>query len=96
MAVKTTPFDGNTYVAELDEKRLTTNLDRTVAATRGGDWFSLERLAFEVGCSEAGVSARLRDLRKPKHAERYGVAAVESRRVKGGLWQYRVTYRSAT
>lgn len=86
-------FDGATIEPRLDDTRLMTALERVVAATRNGDWFTLKRLAFEARCSESGASARLRDLRKPKHGDRYGVIEVQSERRQGGLWLYRVIYK---
>jgi hypothetical protein len=51
-----------------------------------GTWRTLEGIRSTVGGSEAGISARLRDLRKP----RFGGYGVERRRVSGGLFEYRV------
>lgn len=53
---------------------------------RGG-WWSLRELHNLAGGSEAGISARLRDLRKP----RFGGYQVERRRVEGGLFEYRIS-----
>lgn len=58
------------------------------AAAVGGSWRTLRELADRAGGSEAGVSARLRDLRKPE----FGAYVVERRRREGcaNLWEYRV------
>jgi hypothetical protein len=61
-------------------------LRRVELIMRSGDWFTLAELASYANGSEAGVSARLRDLRQPKH----GGYIVERERVSGGLWRYRV------
>ena len=37
-------------------------------------------------CAKAGVSARIRDLKK----ERFGAYVIEKQRVSGGLWRYRM------
>lgn len=82
-------FDGKTYQAELDLERLASSLDRVKALMRDGRWRSLSEIAQRCGCSEAGASARLRDLRKP----RFGRYTVERRRrgdPKAGLWEYRL------
>jgi hypothetical protein len=39
-------------------------LDAIWSQMQDGDWYSLKELAFVGGCSEAGASARVRDLRK--------------------------------
>ena len=51
-----------------------------------GAWRTLAEIQSVVQGSEAGVSARLRDLRKPQ----YGCAKVERRIRKGRLREYRV------
>ena len=82
-------FDGETYEAEHDLERLTSQLERVKAVLLRGGWYTLGELKAKVGGSEAGLSARLRDLRK----ERYGKFVVESRRrgdAKHGLFEYRI------
>lgn len=79
-------FDGRTYDPPLDKARLKTMLDRVRALTADGTPRTLSEITAAVGGSEAGVSARLRDLRKP----RFGAHAVYRRRRAGhnGLWEY--------
>lgn len=79
-------FDGETFTPELDAERLTTQLLKVKALMRDGQWRTLAQIAKAVGGSEAGVSARLRDLRKPRN----GAMNVERERVADGLWRYRV------
>ena len=81
-------FDGHTYDASLDAERLSGQLLRVWSLMRDGKWRTLAEIAEAVGGSEAGVSARLRDLRKP----RYGAMTVERRRseLHNGLWLYRL------
>lgn len=69
-----------------DRKRLDSQLVRLELFTRNGAWFTLAELAKAVGASEAGISARLRELR----TERGGYHVVERERVRGGLYRYRV------
>lgn len=78
-------FDGVTIEPQ-DVPRLATALGRVLTLMRDGEWRTLATIASECGTSEAGASARLRDLRK----ERFGSHTVERRRVDGGLWEYRV------
>ena len=49
-------------------------------------WITLYRLAELVGCSECGVSARIRDLRKMKN----GGMNIIKRRISKSTWQYRL------
>jgi hypothetical protein len=81
-------FDGRTYDPPLDKARLVTMLDRVRTLMGDAKWRTLSEITAAVGGSEAGVSARLRDLRKP----RFGAHAVYRRRRAGhnGLWEYRV------
>lgn len=79
-------FDGATFDAARDEARLTSQLDRVRDLMADGRWWTLKQVAANLSASEASVSARLRDLRKP----RFGAYQVERRYVGKGLWQYRV------
>lgn len=79
-------FDGKTYSPARDGKRLKTRLDRVRELMGDGRWRTLYDIRRAIGGSEAGISARLRDLRK----ERFGGYTVEKERVSGGLWKYRL------
>lgn len=86
-------FDGDTFTPELDEARLGRQLAGVLHALRRGGWWTLAELAAVAGGSEAGCSARLRDLRK----RRFGAHTVERRRrgkERAGLWEYRLTERA--
>lgn len=84
-------FDGATYEPGHDHARLSRQLTRVEALMRDGRWRTLAALAHIVGGSEAGVSARLRDLRKP----RFGSHTIERQRLKGGLFCYRMKAQTA-
>jgi hypothetical protein len=89
-------FDGKTYNATLDKKRLANQLVGVRNAMLSGNWLTLERLAEIVCCSTQSCSARLRDLRKAKH----GSHTIERRRhasapSKSGLFEYRLKPESA-
>jgi hypothetical protein len=91
-------FDGHTYVPALDQERLSLQMARVLIVTRAWgrrrdpdqNWFTLAHLAHATAGSEAGVSARLRDLRK----ERWGCQRVDRRRHPSapGLFLYRVSF----
>jgi hypothetical protein len=81
-------FDGATYDPEHDQERLSTQLERVKAVGMTG-YFTLAELKERCGGSEAGISARLRDLRKT----RFGGYVVDPQRrddPKDGIWEYRV------
>jgi hypothetical protein len=81
-------FDGKTYDPRLDHERLGTSLGRVWMLMRDGKRRTLAQIAEAVGCSEAGASARLRDLRKSKFSEQLPTDSVSSSRGEGGLWWY--------
>jgi len=81
--------DGLTYSKEHDQDRLKSQLSRVRRLMRDGEWRTLTDIQQAVGGSEAGISARLRDLRKTRH----GSHAVEKKRVgdsRSGLHAYRL------
>jgi hypothetical protein len=82
-------FHGSTFSPADDGPRLKRQLDRVREAMQDGEWHTLAELAAISGASEAGASARLRQLRKPQH----GGFVVEHERVNGGLWRYRIKGR---
>jgi len=78
---------------ERDQKRLNTLQGRVWTLMRDGAWRTLLEIQAVVGGSEASVSARLRDLRKPAWVKVYGECEVQKRRRTEGLWEYRVVSR---
>jgi len=82
-------FDGATYEAEFDYARLGKQMGRVAALMIDGNWRTLAEVAAVTSDPEASISARLRDLRKPK----FGGHTVE-RRARGarelGLFEYRL------
>ncbi len=77
---------GETFDRRLDGKRLCGQQKAVYELMKDGRWRTLGRIAEQVGKSEAGISARLRDLRKPQ----FGSYQVDRRRVSNGLWEYRL------
>ena len=79
-----------TATQKLDGARLRTLLERVKAHMLTGRWFTIGELASLVeGASETGISARIRDLRKPE----FGGYDVQRRRrgdPKRGLWEYQL------
>ena len=70
-------FDGNTFDSVLDTVRLSRQAQLVFDLMRDGNWRTLAEIKTAIGCgSEAGVSARLRDFRKPK----FGAFVVDRRR----------------
>jgi hypothetical protein len=88
MTQATLRFDGPDIAPE-DAARLGTQLYAVRALMLDGRYRTLSQIAMGIGANITalpGISARLRDLRKP----RFGGYDVERRRVEGGLWEYRV------
>jgi hypothetical protein len=79
-------FDGETYEPKRDAARLSGQLERVRDLMLDGKWRTLREIANHVQGSEAGVSARLRDLRK----ERFGSHTVNHQRKTDGVWIYQV------
>jgi hypothetical protein len=81
-------FDGKTYERDEDHGRLARQLNMVRAIMRDGKWHTLGEISERVGSPEASISARLRDLRKPK----FGGLTVDRQRRAKGLFEYRVEY----
>ena len=79
-------FDGKTYEPKLDHARLGAQLLAVKMLMADGAWRTAADLEAATGYNWASISARLRDLRKPK----FGGHTVERRRVIGGLFEYRL------
>ena len=82
-------FDGKTYDPQYDQKRLEKQLGRVFEVMISGRWHTLEEIEVEPGDRQAGISARIRDLRKPQ----FGGYTV-NRRARGdrhrGLFEYQL------
>lgn len=79
-------FDGVTYDPERDRERLSKQLYSVLEVMKDNKWRTLPELAQATQSPEASVSARLRDLRKP----RFGSHTVERQYLRKGLFQYRL------
>lgn len=82
-------FDGATFDSQRDGARLTNQHHRVLALMRDGKWRTLAEISLYTRDPESSVSARLRDLRKPK----FGGHTVEREYVQSGLHRYRVLVR---
>ena len=80
-------FDGQTYQPAQDSERLSGQLGAVYEALSDAQWWTLAALAERAGASEASVSARLRDLRKP----RFGGHVIDRRRCSPALFEYRLS-----
>ena len=86
-------FDGKTFSPSLDGERLSRQIERVYSVlVERGCWFTLRELSNITGDPEASVSARLRDLRKP----RFGSQQIERKRRTVGCWEYRLTKQNIT
>lgn len=84
-------FAGNTFDPEFDGQRLASQLVKVRELMQDRTWRTLAEIQKIVGGSEAGISARLRDLRKAVH----GKHVVERQRrgdPKNGLHEYRLVW----
>jgi hypothetical protein len=81
-----TLFDGITYDAARDEVRLSRQLQNVKQILSDNRWHTLAEISQRIGGSEAGISARLRDLKK----ERFGRHKIERQHISRGLWKYRL------
>jgi len=79
-------FDGATFDPTRDARRLAAQHARVFEYLRYGGWHTLEAISKATGAPEASVSARLRDLRKP----RFGGHTIEREYVARGLFRYRL------
>ena len=84
-------FDGETYESNHDFKRLTGQNLKVFNCMKDGVWRTLAEIEETLGDghSQAGISARLRDLRK----EKFGSHTVDRRRrgnASKGLHEYRL------
>jgi hypothetical protein len=83
-------FDGDVYIPELDNDRLSSQHDRVKYLMLDGKWRTLGEIELITGDPSASISAQLRHLRKP----RFGAHLVEKRPRgdrRNGLYEYRVT-----
>ena len=87
-------FDGATYEPEHDRERLGAQLLRVRDTVVVGGWWTLAEIEEVTGDPQSSISARLRDLRKP----RFGAIEIARRRRPGipkrhGIHEYRYVGR---
>lgn len=79
-------FDGETYDPALDHGRLTAQLEQVRELMLDNKWRTLKQIEEATKHPQASISARLRDLRKPK----FGGYKVNRHRLANGLFEYQV------
>jgi hypothetical protein len=79
-------FDGETYERDRDRDRLSRQLVAVRSVLSDYEPHTLAEIAARIDAPEASVSARIRDLRKP----RFGGHVVEREYVERGLFTYRL------
>lgn len=82
-------FDGATYDHARDSARLGEQMLAVLSVMSDGQWRTLAGIAAETNAPEASISARLRDLRKP----RFGGHTVNREYIRRGLFQYQLLVR---
>jgi hypothetical protein len=78
--------DGETFEPKLDRRRLNRQMEAVYDLMKDGLWRTLAQISDMATAPEASVSARLRDLRKPK----FGGFTVNRKRYSDGLWGYQL------
>lgn len=78
--------DGDTFDARRDTDRLNRQMHNVYTLMADHDWHTLVELSGRADAPEASVSARIRDLRKPK----FGGHTIDRRYVHAGVWEYRM------
>ena len=89
MSLQVLTRDGYTFDPALDGRRLAAQHNRVLAILKQGGWYTLAEIAALTHDPEASVSARIRDLRKP----RFGKHTVDRRRRTQGQFEYRLNDR---
>lgn len=82
-------FDGDTFVPEFDEERLTGQWERVYSLMKDNQWRTLLEIESITHDPQASISARLRDFRK----ERFGSHVINRRRrgyPEKGLFEYQL------
>lgn len=79
-------FDGETYDSKRDQQRLSGQLHAVSMILSDYRWHTLGEISRRLNVPEASISARIRDLRKP----RFGGHLIEREHVDNGLWKYRM------
>lgn len=85
-----TVADGVTFEVGRDGKRLNDQLLRVFKAMRDGEWHTLYELHDLTGDPEQSISARIRDMRKPKILG----ATIDREYVANGVFRYRLDFES--
>jgi len=81
-------FHGSTFVPDLDQERLESQLSRVFKFTLDKNWHTLREISDACHGSEASVSARLRDIRNQLN---YNVERRRRGDPHSGLFEYRVS-----
>ena len=79
-------FDGDDYVKERDQERLSSQIIRVFELMKDGRWRTLDQIRKRLGVPQASASAQLRNLRK----KRFGEHTIARRYLVNGIYQYKL------
>ena len=82
-------FDGESYDGDRDENRLARQYRAVFDLMADAEWRTPPEMEEWTGYTWASISARLRDMRKP----RFGAHTVNRRYVHDGLYEYQLVVR---
>ena len=83
---------GDSYDPDLDEPRLSTQLEKIKAYLSNNQWHTLNELEAVTGYPQASISSQMRHLRKRKFGQ-YHIAKRRRSGGRGGTWEYRLMPR---
>lgn len=86
---QTSMFGGESFDEARDGQRLAQQLSIVRSVMADHRPHTLDELAKAAACSTASASARVRDLRKPKH----GSQTVTRNYIGNGVWSYTLEWR---
>lgn len=86
-------IDGAFYIPSLDEKRLTTQMERVRRELLDGRWHTAQSIADRIHAPLTSVSAQIRNLRKQENG---GYDIITRRDGDTGLFLYRLVKGDGT
>jgi len=82
-------FDGKTFDAKWDSRRLTGQLKGVYSIMKDGRWYTIREIENITNYPGGSISARIRDFRKKKYGE-HEVNLRRRGKAEAGYWEYQL------